>query len=273
MPPVRPRRPAAGPRRTPGRRALRRRAAVLGGVLAAGLAVSLLAGCAKAPPAPSPPAGVDLESFDQAEGNGLWLVAADDIAAEVLAAVRAAGPVHASGTFTETTRSDPESDLVRGRALELDYRGRAGSFDARVRSGGTSARIVVDGGTAHVLGNEAYATSIDAPDTAGVVVCTVGAEPVVDRWDPLLDPVDLVSALLGGAPLAVSEPAGDEEQLDIVIGEGAALGVLSVERYGPPLPRTYTAADETGDATFEFADWGVEADPAPAAAELACPGG
>ncbi|MGI9821853.1 hypothetical protein [Agromyces sp. Marseille-Q5079] len=250
-----------------------RRRAVLGTWALAGLSVALLTGCAQAPPAPTPPAGVDLESFDEADGNGLWLVSGDGIADEVLAAVRAAGPVHAAGSFTETTRPDPESDLVRGRELSVDFRGRAGSFDARVGAGSSSARIVVDGNVAHVLGNTAYAKSIDAPQTAGVVVCTVGAEPVVERWAPMLDPVALVSTLLESAPLAVGDPVRDDDALEIVIGEGAALGVLTVERYGPPLPRTFTAADESGDASFTFADWGVDADPSAAAEELACPEG
>lgn len=250
-----------------------RRGAVLRTWLVAALSTTVLVGCAQAPPAPEPPADVDLEAFDHADGNGLWLVAGDDIADEVLAAVRAAGPVHAAGTFTETTRPDPEADLVRGRELAVDYRGRGGAFDARLRAGSSSARIVVDGGTAHVLGNEAYAESIGAPETAGAVVCTVGAEPVVDRWAPMLDPVDLVSTMLTSAPLAVGDPVGDADVLEIVIGEGTTLGVLTVERFGPPLPRTYTAADESGDATFTFADWGVDADVSAAAADLPCPEG
>ncbi|GAA1844439.1 hypothetical protein GCM10009750_33460 [Agromyces salentinus] len=239
----------------------------------AGISASLLAGCAQAPPPPEPPAGVDLESYDQADGNGLWLVSGEDIADEVLAAVRAAGPVHAAGSFTETTRPDPEADLVRGRELSVDYRGRPGSFDARLRSGSSSARIVVDDGVAHVLGNAAYAETIGAPETAGEVVCTVGAEPVLDRWAPMLDPADLVSAMLTSAPLAVGDPVGDAEVLEIVIGEGATVGVLTVERYGPPLPRTYIAADESGDASFTFAEWGAEVDIAAAAQDLACPEG
>ncbi|WP_172979810.1 hypothetical protein, partial [Agromyces agglutinans] len=245
----------------------------VGAAFMAALAVTVLAACGSAPPAPTPPAGVDLESFDPATGNGLWLASGDAIADEVLAAVRAAGSVHATGAFTETTRPDPESDLVRGRELRVDFTGRAGSFVAEVGAGSSSARVVVDDGTARVLGNVAYAEAIGAPQTADTVVCTLGAEPVLDQWAPLLDPADLVSTLLDAGPLAVSEPVGDADVLEIVIGEGSAVGVLTVDRFGPPLPRTFTAADESGDATFAFADWGVDADLAAASAELACPAG
>jgi hypothetical protein len=255
------------------RRPASRRSQLLGAWLAAGLSASLLAGCSQAPAAPEPPAGVDLGSFDGDDGNGLWLVSGDAIAGEVLAAVRSAGAVHATGTFTETTRPDPEADLVRGRELTVDFSGRSGSFDARVGAGASTARILVADGVAHILGNEAYAQSVGAPQTAGTVVCTVGAEPVVDGWAPMLDPVDLVTTLLESAPLAVGDPVGDADVLEIVVGEGDTLGVLTVERYGPPLPRTFTAADQSGDASFTFADWGVDVDHAAAAADLACPEG
>ncbi|WP_395245796.1 hypothetical protein ACGGZK_08305 [Agromyces sp. MMS24-K17] len=253
-------------------RGARRRAAV-----AVAVALLGLTGCSAAAPAPSPPAGVDLEGFDPASGNGLWLLSGDAIADAVLDAARDAGSAHVTGSVTELVQpEDPQEDPFRGRTLSLDYTGRAERFTATVGGGDVSARIAASDGVARVLGNGAYAASLGAPELADTVVCSVGTEQVLERWSPLLSPVDLVRTLVegdGGTVLSVAEPAdGDAgDTLDVVVGtDDTPLGVLTVERFGPPLPRSFTASDASGGGSFAFADWGATADQG-AIDALACP--
>ncbi|WP_394552994.1 hypothetical protein ACDF64_01385 [Agromyces sp. MMS24-JH15] len=243
------------------------------------VAAAGLSGCAAATAAPSPPAGVDLEGFEGADGNGLWLVQGEDLAAEVLDAVRHAGPVHVAGAMTETVA--PEDSLgepTRGRTLALDYRGRADAFDAQVTAGDLQVRIVASAGGIRLQGDAAAVAagsdpSLDAASGSSVI-CTVGSDPVLARWDPLLSPVDLLAALLGGGTLSVAEPAGDGDTLDVVVaGDDGPLGVLVVERFGPPLPRSFTAADGTGDGSFAFDSWGAAPDLAAAVESIPCPAG
>ncbi|QEO15122.1 hypothetical protein FLP10_12395 [Agromyces intestinalis] len=244
------------------------------GALAAVALAALLSGCSGAQPAPIPPAGVDLKGFDGASGNGLWLGSSDAIRAELLGAVRDAGPVHVTGAMTElVTPDEPTEDAYRGRTLSIDYRGRAGAFDARVRAGDQQVRVVASDGEARIRGDADWAAATGAPETADAVVCTVGAGPLLERLAPLLAPADLVAALLDGQSLSVAEPAGDGDTLQVVVGtEDAALGVLVVERFGAPLPRTFTAADGSGDGSFAFEGWGESPDLEASLAELPCSG-
>lgn len=237
------------------------------------MAAVLLAGCAGAPATePTVPPGIDLEGFDGAQGNGLWLLPGGELAAEIVDAVRDAGPVHVSGSFTELRQPDPTVEAVRGRSVTLDYRGRADAFAATVVAGDLEARVLVEAGTSRVRGNAALASALGTPALADAVVCSVGADPAIDRWAPLLAPVDLVETLLGSTELSVAPPVGDGDTLDVVLGtDEAPLGVLTVERFGPPLPRSFTAADASGDGVFQFAEWGTAPDLAAAAAELPCP--
>ncbi|WP_350349131.1 hypothetical protein ABIQ69_04115 [Agromyces sp. G08B096] len=244
------------------------------GALATALALASVTGCASAAPQPTAPPGIELEDYDPEQGNGLWLAPDDQLRDLIVEAARGGGSVHVTGTFTETTQPDPEADPVRGRTLSIDLRGHAGVLTGQLSAGAAQATVVIDEGSSRVRGNAAYAESIGSPGTADTVVCTVGAEPLVDRWAPMLDPVEIVAALLEGGELSVAAPAGDEDVLEVVIGEGEApVGVMTVERFGPALPRTFTAADQTGDAVFTFAEWGVEPDLAAAAAALPCPEG
>jgi hypothetical protein len=236
------------------------------------IAVGLLAGCASAPPAPTAPPGLDLEGFDGADGNGLWLLDGSAAEREILDAVRAGGAVHVQGSFTELVQPDPESDPVRGRTLTVDLRGTPVAYTATLAAGSAQATVLVDEGTTRVRGNAAYAETIAAPDLADQVVCTVGADASLDRWAPLLDPAALLESLLETVELGVAAPSGDEETLEVVVGtDESPLGVLTVERYGAPLPREFTAADTTGDGRFTFAEWGTPPDLAAAAAALPCP--
>jgi len=234
--------------------------------------VGVLAGCSSAPPAPSAPPGIDLEHFDGADGNGLWLLGGDAAEREILDAIRAGGPVHMTGSFTELVQPDPESDPVRGRSISVDVRGRPDAFTASVAAGDLAMSMLVADGTTRVRGNAAYAASLGAPELADAVTCTVGEDPALERWAPMLSPIELVGAVLAGAELGVAPPAGESDTLEVVVGtEGSPLGVLTVERFGPPLPRTFTAADVTGDGAFSFAEWGTAPDLDAAAAALPCP--
>ncbi|MDR5698430.1 hypothetical protein [Agromyces aerolatus] len=236
------------------------------------VSVGALTGCASAVPAPTAPPGVDLESFDGVDGNGLWLLPGAEARTEILDAMRAGGPVKVTGSFTELVQPDPESDPVRGRTITVDFHGRADAFTANVVAGDQQLHVVLDDGTTHVRGNAAYAESIAAPDLADRVTCTVGSDPTLERWSPLFSPAALVEDVLAHVELGVAPPAGDGETLEVVVGtEGSPFGVLTVERYGAPLPRGFTAADASGDATFAFAEWGVAPDLAAAAAALPCP--
>lgn len=258
------------PRSTPS--ASRRRLAAT--VLVALAVSTALGGCASAAPQPSPPVGVDLEGFDPASGNGLWLLTGDDVGDAVLDAVRMAGTAHVTGSVTELVQpDDPQADPFRGRTLTIDYTGRAEAFVASVTGGDVTARIAASDGVAKVLGNAAYAEALGAPGTADTVVCSVGTEQVLDRWSPLLSPIDLVRSLLGGAgaDLSAAEPVADGDTLDVVLGtDDAPIGILTVERFGPPLPRAFTASDASGGGTFAFDGWGAAPDPA-AADALTCP--
>jgi hypothetical protein len=236
------------------------------------LAVGVLTGCSAAPPAPTAPPGLDLETYDGADGNGLWLLDGASAEREILDAVRAAGAVRLTGSFTELVQPDPESDPVRGRTLTVDFHGRPDAFTATVSAGAAQATLLVEAGATRVRGNAAYAESIGAPELADQVVCTVGADATLERWAPVLVPADLLEALLGGVELGVAPPTGDEETLDVVLGtDESALGVLAVERFGAPLPRTFTAADASGDGSFAFSEWGASPDLTPVAAALPCP--
>lgn len=245
---------------------------VWNGLGVAVLAVGLLAGCSTPPPAPSAPPGIDLESFDGTEGNGLWLLGGGDAEREILDAVRQGGPVHVTGTFTELVQPDPESEPVRGRTVSVDFRGRADAFTAEVQAGDQRLSVLVDDGTTRVRGNAAYAESVAAPELAEVVTCTVGADPVLERWSPLFSPSALLTDLLSHLELGVAPPEGEGDTLEVVVGtDGSPLGVLTVERFGSPLPRAFTAADGSGDGTFTFAEWGAAPDLDAAAAALPCP--
>jgi hypothetical protein len=238
------------------------------------LAVGLLAGCASTPPAPTAPPGLDLESFDGADGNGLWLLDGTAAEHEILDAMRGGGPVHVQGSFTELVQPDPDSDPVRGRTMTVDLRGTPAAYTAALTAGAAQATVLVAEGTTRVRGNAAYAETIAAPELADQVVCTVGTDASLERWAPLLDPAALLESLLETVELGVAAPNGEDETLEVVVGtDESPLGVLTVERYGAPLPREFTAADTTGDGRFTFAEWGVAPDLDAAATALPCPEG
>lgn len=229
----------------------------------------LLAGCAATPPLPTAPPGIDTESFDGASGNGLWLVPSNELADRVLDAVRGGGSVAVTGTVHEFVASE-DGELLPGRTITVDYAGRAGAFRADLAADGVSTSMLVDEGRTAVRSDAAFAAASGRPELVDGV-CTVGTDPAVAQWAPFTDPEALLEAILSGAELSVTAPSGDGETLAVQIGASdSRAGVLVVERYGPPLPRTLTLAETDGDAELAFADWGAELELDPAAAELGC---
>lgn len=239
-------------------------------VAALALGLAVLSGCEAPAALPTPPAGVPLADAEAADGNGLWLRSGGELASIVSEAVRAAGPVHVTGTVTETVQPDPAAEPVPGRSIAIDFRGTASAFAAVLSAGDATVEIVASPEGTRWRGNAAFVR--DRPGgEEGRVVCADGHDTMLADWAPLLDPAELVGALLGAAHAAAPPPAAPGDTLDVVIGEeGAVVGVLTVDRHGAPLPRTFVAADAGGEATLEFTAWGEPVDIDGAAAALTC---
>jgi len=239
--------------------------------LGVGVVALVLTGCAADVEPPAPPAGVDLRSADPADGNGLWLRSGADVTAIVAEAVRAGGGVHVRGSITETVQPDPETEPEPGRTITLDFHGTAAAYTASVTAGDVAIEVVVSTDGTRLRGNAAFARENPGRD-AGAVVCTTGLDSALAEWSPLLDPAALVSTLLPGAGVGATAPTADGDTIDVVAGEeGSVVGVLVVERFGAPLPRSYVAADGTGEAEFTFTGWGDPVDLEAAAEQLPCP--
>jgi hypothetical protein len=240
-------------------------------LVAAALALVVsLTGCGAPADLPPTPTGIDLRGADARDGNGLWLRSGSAVTDIVAEAVRTGGPVRISGEITETVQPEPDAEPRPGRTLTLDFRGTASAFAATVRAGDVRIDAVVSADGSRVKGNAAFARQY-AGREAGAVVCTSGLDPVLLDVAPLLEPAGLVSALLGAGGVGANPPVGDAETLDVVTGEeGSVVGVLTVERFGPPLPRSFVAADASGEGALEFSAWGEPVDLDAAAAELPC---
>lgn len=250
---------------------MRRRPAL---VLAALLAVAMpLSACSRPADPPPTPSGIDLRSADPADGNGLWLRSGADVTAIVAQAVRAGGPVHITGQITEIVQPDPDADPRRGRTLSLDFHGTASTYTATITAGDVRVAALVTAEGSRVRGNAGFARAFEGR-AADEVVCSSGLDPALVDFAPLLDPAALVTTLLGSGGVGANPPVGDDvDTLDVVTGEeGSVVGVLTVERYGPPLPRSFVAADASGEGALTFADWGSELDVDAAEKTLACPG-
>jgi hypothetical protein len=226
--------------------------------------VLLLAACSTASTDPPPPAGIDLESFDTAAtpGNGLWMLTGAAAADEVVAAARSAGSVHYTATFTELTLGTPETEPAPGRTLAVDFTGRPGEATARITAGDVEFEAVLVDGRTYVRGNAAYAVHTGLAEVERGFVCSIGEETFLEEWAPLLQPANLVAALLESSEsLIVEQPEGDESTVSLIVGASdAPVGSMVVQRSGPPLPVTFTAGDGSGDGDFAFTAWGEPVD-------------
>lgn len=239
-------------------------------IVAAVALVVALTGCGAPADLPPTPTGIDLTGADARDGNGLWLRSGSDVTDIVADAVRTAGPVHITGKITETVQPDPDAEPRPGRTLDLDFRGTASAFMATVRAGDVRVDALVSADGSRVKGNAAFAREYVGREP-GAVVCTSGLDPVLLDFAPLLEPAALVAALLGAGGVGANPPVGESETLDVVTGEeGSVVGVLTVERFGAPLPRSFVAADASGEGAVEFSGWGEPIDLEAAAAELPC---
>lgn len=252
-----------------GTRASRRGIRIAAFAVAVLAAPVLLTACSAAAELPAAPEGIDAESFDGASGNGLWLAPSSEIASIIVESVHAAGPVSMHGTVNEFILTE-EGTTLPARMMTIDYAGRPSGYRAHFLAGALEAQLLVDGGSTRVRGNDAYAAASGRPELTSVQ-CTVGTDPAAAQWAPFTEPAAVLDAVLSGAQLSVAAPDDDDETLAVQIGSSETMvGVLTVERYGPPLPRSLSIAELEGDTELAFTAWGDAVDLDAAAAELPC---
>jgi hypothetical protein len=212
------------------------------------LAGALLVGCSAAPSEPVPtPTTADLSTYDPADhGNGVALLPPADARSSVLTAMRAAGGGDVTGSYR---------DAATGREMRVHRIGTEQSWTAEITLDGAATSIVVDAGSAWANPSPAVAGLLGLP--AGQWSCVSPEDPAVERWMPLVQPVDLVTQLTTDAS-GLGAPA--EGTVDLLLGEEGAAGVLTVATSGPPLPTRLVRADETGAVDLTFSAWGAEAD-------------
>ncbi len=187
-------------------------------------------------------------------GNGLWLLGGTAAADEIVDAVRSAGTVRYSGTFTELTAGTPDTEPAPGRVLTVEYAGGRAGSSAEFSAGDQRAQVVSIDGRTYTTGNDAYAAATGLADLARGWVCSIGTTGARDEWAPLLDPAELVASLLGtGESIAVETPADADTVVEVIIGSAEApVGIMTVAREGAPLPVAFTAGDTSGDGSFSF---------------------
>lgn len=212
---------------------------------------ALLAGCAGAPAEPVPtPTTADLSTYDPAaHGNGVALLPPPGARDSVIRAMRAAGAVEVAGSYR---------DAASGRQLQVSRIGDEQTWTAEVTVDGAATSIVVDEGDAWVRPSPAVAGQLALP--AGQWSCVSPEDPVVQRWMPLVQPVDLVTELTSDAS-GLTAPA--DGSVDLLLGEDGAAGVLTVATSGPALPSRLVRADEVGAVDVTFTNWGAEPDVTP----------
>ena len=206
-------------------------------------------------------------------GNGLWLLGGTAAADEIVDAVRSAGTVRYSGTFTELTAGTPDTEPAPGRVLTVEYAGGRAGSSAVFAAGDQRAQVVSIDGRTYTTGNDAYASATGLADLARGWVCSIGTTGARDEWAPLLDPAEFVASLLGtGESIAVETPADADTVVEVTIGSAEApVGIMTVAREGAPLPVAFTAGDTSGDGSFSFSAWGEPvAVSAPADPVIAC---
>ncbi|UYO96687.1 hypothetical protein OED01_13930 [Microbacterium sp. M28] len=197
-----------------------------------------------ATPTPVPtPEHLDLEAWDPESGNGIDLLDGPSARAVVLSAIRGAGPVAMSGTFSD----------ARGRSIRLAVHGSNSQTVARFDMGGGETVVVVDDGRSYVRPSATTAAAWALP--ADVYSCVADDSPAVTQWGPLLHPLQTVSALTADA-VALGQPADGE--VDLLLGPEGTLGALHLHAVGAPLPLSLTRADPAGTLDIAFAGWGEE---------------
>lgn len=242
-------------------RAFRRPRGLVVGAVAAMLA---LTGCQADDAAePQPPAApeADADRWDPAQGgNGIWLLSGRTAIAEIVAAMRDAGPVTYSGTFTElVTPEDSQQDPRTGRRMTVRYAGEYGDLRASIAAGDLTVEVVMADGLTYVRGNAAFAERTGVAAARDGFVCTTSPDALLADWAPLLEPPALVEQLVSGAEeFAVMPPEEGADATRAVLGASESpFGTMTVATSGPPLPSDLLAGDVSGDADFRFEGWGT----------------
>ncbi|WP_167050782.1 hypothetical protein [Salinibacterium sp. ZJ77] len=212
------------------------------------VAVAALTACGPALTEPPPtPSHLDLGAVDVegTERNGIEYLTGADALTVAIRAMRGGGPVQVSGDYARA--GDPDEGIPAG-SVRLDFVGTSSAYRATVIADGTTHELHVSGLAAAVRSD------------AGEWSCVAADAALVRRWAPLLDPAELVAALLGdGSALAVSPPRGAPATVELLLGatEGAS-GALTVAAEGAALPSRLVLADGSSWAEFAFASWGVD---------------
>jgi hypothetical protein len=215
------------------------------GLVALLLAALALSGCSGAAVEPVPtPTGVDLSTYaPESDGNGVGLLSPAAARDAVLAAVRAAGSVEVSGSY---------SDAGSGRSIRITRIGTAETYTASIEVDDTVSEVVVDGGTAWLDPAPPVAELSDLP--AGEWSCVSTSDATIERFALLLRPLDLMEELTADAG-GLSAPG--EGTVDLLLGAEGTAGVLTVATTGRPLPTRLVRADDTGSLEVTFREWGA----------------
>lgn len=213
------------------------------GLAPVAIALLALTGCSSAPSIPvSTPTHLDLEKeWPDDVGNGISLLGTADARATVIDAMRAAGGVTMAGTFVDAA----------GRPLTIDVSGGSAQFVAEFTAGEDTTRITVIDQVAYVLPSAALASAHELDE--GVYSCLALDAPAVRQWETLLDPIRTVSEFTRDAS-AIADAA--EGSANLILGAEGALGVLTVQREGEPLPIRLVRGDAAGTMDLGFSDWG-----------------
>lgn len=235
---------------------------------AAALAVLVLAlsGCAGAATPLVTPTAFPLDQVELADTdrNGIEFLIGQDALDQVLAAARTARTVTMTGSYSELLPPlEGEREPVPGLQLTISVTGSPDDYAAEVDAGGVSGELRTQQGATVARGSEQFLAQLDA-EADGDWSCVPGGAAGLTAWQPLLDPADLIDALLSvdegeETDLIVDPGAVVNDTVELAISSsGALIGTLVVSAVGPPLPLSLTASDSSGEAAFTFAGWGDE---------------
>lgn len=236
----------------------RSRAAVV-----AALALALSGCSGTATPLITPTAfPLDQVQLDDLDRNGVEFLIGQDALDQVLAAARTARSVTMTGSYDELLPPpEGEREPVIGLSLDVTVAGSPNDYLAEVDAGGLVGEIRAQQGTVVARGSAEFLATLGA-EGDDEWSCVPGGTSSLAPWQPMLDPADLLAALLTveegtESDLVVDTGAVVDSTVELVISSGGALiGTLIVSAVGPPLPLSLTASDTSGDATFTFEGWG-----------------